>query len=164
MDLTLLHPKIVHLPIALAVLMPVLTTAILFAWWRDWLPNRTWILALLFQAILVVSSIAALQTGEIDEERIEGTVAEAAIEAHEEAAEQFLWVTVVALFLLMPPVVLKRKGAALTAASIGVLSTLVVFGFGYRVGEAGGALVYGNANTSAPTQVTAPKLEHDDDD
>ena len=37
-----LHPKIVHLPIALAVLMPLITAGLLIAWWRDMLPRRAW--------------------------------------------------------------------------------------------------------------------------
>ena len=42
MDTLPLHPKIVHLPIALAVLMPLITAGLLIAWWRDMLPRRTW--------------------------------------------------------------------------------------------------------------------------
>jgi len=49
-----LHPKIVHLPIALAALMPLLSILILGGWWRGHLPRRAWLLVAAFQALLVV--------------------------------------------------------------------------------------------------------------
>ena len=36
-----LHPKLVHLPLALAALLPLLTFGVLLAWWRGWLQQRT---------------------------------------------------------------------------------------------------------------------------
>ena len=34
MEALFFHPKLVHVPIALAVLMPLLSGSLLLAWWR----------------------------------------------------------------------------------------------------------------------------------
>ncbi|RVU41076.1 hypothetical protein EA187_19440 [Lujinxingia sediminis] len=142
MELILLHPKVVHFPMALAILMPLLTGGLLLAWWRGWLPRRSFIIALLFQLVLGVTSFAALQTGEVDEEIAERVVAHDAIEVHEEAAEQFFWAVVVVLGLFGVTAVVRKEPVAKGAAVAALVGTVVVAAMGYRVGEAGGDLVY----------------------
>ena len=75
MDQLLFHPKVVHLPMALAVLMPLIAGGVLFAWWRGWLDRRTWVGVVLLQAILVGSAAVAMNTGEKEEDRVEEIVA-----------------------------------------------------------------------------------------
>jgi len=142
MDTLFFHPKIVHVPIALGVLMPLVATGMAVAWWRGWLPSKAWLVAVALQGILVLSGVAALSTGEADEERVERFVPESFIEAHEEAAEAFVWGSgaVFAVMLLAQAMVRRPPGLALAAAA--TLGTLVVLGLGYRTGQAGGALVY----------------------
>lgn len=137
-----MHPKIVHLPMALAVLMPLIAGGLLLAWWRQWLPSRAWLMAVGLQGVLVLSSVMAMRSGEGDEERVEKVVSGKIIHEHEEAAELFTW-TAAGLFAVM-------IGAALTAsrrpglplAAVAALGTLGVAGLGYRAGQAGGELVY----------------------
>ena len=142
MDTLLFHPKIVHLPIALAVLLPLLSGGLLLAWWQAWLPQRAWWLAVAAQALLVGTSYLALETGEAEEERVEAVVPEAAIEAHEEAAEAFSWAALAALLPLGLGLLPIDPRLARSGALVGVGATVLVLGLGYRVGEAGGALVY----------------------
>lgn len=61
-----LHPKLVHVPIALAAIMPMLASGLLLAWQQGWLPRRAWTVALLVGGVL-----AALNTGEVDAEEVE---------------------------------------------------------------------------------------------
>jgi hypothetical protein len=83
-----------------------------------------------------------MNTGEREEDRVEQVVAEERIEAHEEAAEVFVWAAAAVLLLMALPLVLP-EGRARQAASLGAfLGTLIVFGLGYNTGEAGGRLVY----------------------
>jgi hypothetical protein len=127
---------------ALAVLMPLVTGGVLFAWWRGWFDRRVWVLVVVLQAVLVGSGALAMNTGEKEEERVEQVVAEEYIEAHEEAAEVFVWASA-ALFLLMAVPLVLPEGRARRAASLGAfLGTLIVFGLGHNAGEAGGKLVY----------------------
>ena len=137
-----LHPKLVHLPIALAVLMPLLASGVLLAWWRGWFRQRTWTVVLLGQAMLFTSGYLATRTGHEDEERVERLVPEAAIERHEEAAETFQLGGGVVLALCLLPLLLKRLRLAQGAALVATLGTFAVLWLGYRVGEAGGELVY----------------------
>lgn len=142
MDTLLFHPKVVHLPMALAVLMPLIAGGLSLAWWRSWLPRRGWFLAIGLQAILLSSGIVGLRTGEAEEDRVERVVAERYIEEHEEAAEVFVWASggVLAVMILAAALGSRRSGLPIAAAA--TLGTLLVLGLGYRTGQAGGGLVY----------------------
>ncbi len=155
METLFFHPKLVHLPIALAVLMPLVSAALILAWFRDLLPRRAWILAVALQGVLVLSSIAAMRSGEADEERVERVVAESAIEAHEEAAELFTWFSGGVLLLFVAGAAIPGAGAARIAACAATAGSLVVLFLGYRVGEAGGELVYKHGAASAYTSGAA---------
>lgn len=168
-----LHPKLVHLPIALAVLMPLITGGLLLAWWRDLLPRRAWWGAVLLQATLLVSGVASFKTGEADEEAVEKVVAEVHIEAHEEAATGFLIGAGVTLALVLAAA-LVPLGLARVLAVAATIATLAVLWLGFRVGEAGGKLVYqynAGAAYGAPAAAApgaggppAPPRGDDDDD
>jgi len=172
MDALFFHPKLVHLPIALSVLMPGIAGGVLLAWWREWLPARAWIVAVVLQATLVASGLAALQSGEAEEERVEPIVAERFIEAHEAAAERFVWASGLVLVGMLPGLVSALGSVRLAAAALATVGSLVVLGLGYRTGEAGGALVYqhgaasayleGSLSLRAESTVTPAPLEDDD--
>lgn len=142
MDQVFFHPKVVHLPMALAVLMPLVAGGVAFAWWRGWFDRRVWTIVVLLQCALAGSGLIAMNTGETEEERIEEFVAERYIEAHEEAAEVFVWASAIVLGLMILPVVLSHGRLRNTTMAVACIGTLVVLGLGYRTGEAGGRLVY----------------------
>jgi uncharacterized membrane protein len=135
-----LHPAVVHLPLALAVLMPPLALLAWLALRRDWLPHRAWLAVVLLQAALAGGGWLALETGEEEEERVERVVAERFIEEHEERAERFalaagVVLAVAAVGLLGGPV--GRAARVLTGpAGLGVLALAL------GVGHSGGELVY----------------------
>ena len=177
MDTLFFHPKVVHIPIALGVLMPLLASGVLLAWWRQWLPARSWLIVIALQALLLGSGIVAMQTGESEEDRVERVVPESALEAHEEAAEAFIWASGGVLGLMLLALVTSRGKAGVPAAAVAALGTLAVMGLGYRTGQTGGDLVYRyNAasvyTTSTPGSANSPGYapnryegeEHDDDD
>ncbi len=166
------HPKVVHFPIALAVLMPLISGGLLLAWWRGWLPKRTWWVAVVLQALLVISGFVAIDAGGDDEERVEKVVSESLIEAHADAADLFVGVACGVLALAAAGALLKGRigAAAAVAAAVG---TVVVLGLGYRVGERGGALVYehgaaqvwtGGAAGAGAGPGAPAAAHHDDDD
>lgn len=167
MDTLFFHPKLVHLPIALAVLMPVVSASLCLAWWRTWLPARAFFIAVLLQGVLVGTGVLAEESGENDEERVERVVPEALIEAHAEAAETFVAASAVAFAVLLAGALASRGRAGLPLAVAGVATTVVVLGLGVRVGEAGGALVYQHGAAAAyTTKATgaAPAAAHGDRD
>ncbi len=172
MDALLFHPKVVHLPMALAVLMPLISGGLFVAIWRGWLQPRSWVIAVALQAILVGSSFVALETGEDEEDRVESIVDERHIHEHEEAAEAFAWTGVGALALVLLAAGMAMRGAGAVATGSGLLAVLaavVVLVLGLRVGSAGGSLVYEhNAGAaygpeSGAATPDAGREEHDDD-
>ncbi len=132
---------IVHLPLALAVLLPLLAAAALISWWRKWLPGRrVWVLVLVLQAVLLATGVAALRTGEAEEDRVEPVVGERILEEHEESAEVFVTAAGVVLGLCVLPLVAPGDGLRRGAAVIAAAATLVVAGLAVSTGKAGGEL------------------------
>lgn len=169
MDSIMFHPKVVHIPIALAALMPLLAAGLVLAWRQQWLPRRAWWIAALLQAVLVGSALLALQTGEAEEERVERVVAERYLEAHEEAAQAFVWSAGVTLAVMLAGAIVPAPGAGFVAAVVSTIASLVVLGLGYRTGQMGGALVYEHGAASAYVGVEAGQGsafegEREDDD
>lgn len=163
-----LHPKIVHLPIALALLMPLMSAGLLVAWWKDWWPDSTWAIAVALQAMLVAGSWVAMETGENDEERVEQVVPESVLETHEERAETFLWASGSVLVLILLPLVVPGRRRRRWLAVVACAGTFVVLGLGYRVGRAGGDLVYqhgaGQAHSGGTSSSGGRALESDEDE
>lgn len=142
MDALFFHPKLVHVPMALGVLMPLVAGALLLAWSRRWLPPRAWLIAIGLQTILLGSGVLALRTGEAEADRVERVVAERFIEQHEDAAKLFVSASGGVLALMILAAALGSRGAALPTAVAATLGTLLVLGLGVRTGQAGGSLVY----------------------
>ncbi|HTM22823.1 MAG TPA: hypothetical protein VL172_20010 [Kofleriaceae bacterium] len=164
MDALLFHPKLVHVPMALGVLMPLVAGAMLLAWWRDWLPRRAWYLAVGLQGLLLVSGILAMRSGAAEEERVERVVAESHIEQHEEAAEVFVWASGGVLAVMLVAGVLGARRSGLPIAAAATLGTVLVLGLGYRTGQAGGSLVYERGAARAYTGPAPQGLAREDED
>jgi len=149
MDEWLFHPKTVHMPLALGMLMPWVAGGLLIAWWRKWLPARAWLIAVVLQALLASSGWVALRSGQAEEHRVEKVVDDDFVHRHERAAERFVWASagVLLLMALALPLLSRRVGAI--AATVATLGTVVVFALGYRTGQAGGELVYRHGATRA---------------
>jgi len=165
-----LHPAVVHMPIALAVLIPALALLGALAIRMKLVPRRSWLALVLVQGLLVGSGWLALETGEEQEERVEEVVAERHIEAHEEMAERFQLAAVVALLVAATGLLPGPAGGVGRGAA--VLATLAVLAAGAQVGHSGGELVYryGAANAYVVagglggTGAHDSGEEHDDDD
>jgi len=171
MDSFLFHPKLVHVPIALSVLMPLVAGGLLLAWWRKWLPARAWVIAIALQAVLVVSGMLALRSGSQEEERVERVVAEQLIEEHEEAAEAFVWASGGVLAVMLLGLALSSGRSGPVAATVATIGTVLVLGLGYRTGQAGGDLVYRHGAAGAyatgaasPNPPGSPAKHRDRDD
>lgn len=162
-----LHPAVVHFPIVLAVLLPIFSLGALWAIRRGAPPARTWAIPAALAAALTGSAWVAVETGEAEEERVEGVVGEVVLHEHEEAGERFV---------VLSGLVLILGGFGLAGGTVGsagrLLATagsLAVMIAGFAVGGAGGELVYrhGAAQpyvTEAATEaVPADDLYEEDD-
>jgi uncharacterized membrane protein (DUF485 family) len=137
-----LHPKIVHLPMALSVLVPFFSLALLLAWVKGWLPKRGWLVAVAMQLILVVTGYVALESGEEEEDRVEEVVGHDVIHEHEEAAELFFQASIAGLLLFAAAALVRKEPIARGLAGAAVLGSFAVLYLGVQTGERGGSLVY----------------------
>ena len=154
-----LHPAVVHLPIALAVLIPLIAVVGIIAIAKDFAPARAWWLVVLLQLLLAGTTWFAMETGEEEEEQVEKVVAERHIEEHEEAAEWLLW-TAGAGVLLMGSGLLP-DGRGRIGRLVGALASLVVLATAVRTGHLGGELVYRHGAASAYTESAGATTEHE---
>lgn len=153
-----LHPAVVHLPIALAILFPLVAILGIISIQKGFFRPRTWAVVVLLQLLLLGSGWMALETGEDQEERVESIVAEHHIEEHEEAAERFLILAGIGLLVGAAGLLPHRAGifgrAAGALVSVGVLAAAV------SVGHTGGELVYkhgaADAFVDAPSRNVSP--------
>lgn len=164
---TPLHPAIVHFPIVLVFLLPIVALAALWVIRRGASVKRFWAVPILVGIALSAASFVAVRTGAAEEERVEGVIAESVLEEHEEAGEQFMFLSLgvlgIGLFGFM------RGPAGSGARVVTFVAALGLMGMGARVGAMGGELVYEHGAASAYTTAdgTSPgsaPLELDDDD
>ncbi|MDX1650597.1 MAG: DUF2231 domain-containing protein [Myxococcota bacterium] len=155
-----LHPALVHLPLALAMLIPLLGLLAALAIARRYGDRSLWAGIVLLQVLLAGSGWVAAEAGEDEEERVEEVVAHRWIHEHEEAAERLIWLAALAVPLAAAGMARGRTGAVArglhVAAAVGILAAA------WTVGESGGALVYEHGAASVYTE-PAPTGEGADD-
>ncbi|MFQ5538653.1 MAG: DUF2231 domain-containing protein [Gemmatimonadota bacterium] len=134
-----LHPAVVHFPVVLAVLLPVVAIGVFIAIRRGVSP-RSWLVVVAMGGALALSSWVAVETGEEQEEVVEVVVPEGALEKHEEAGEALLVTSGVLFLLLAAGMAPGRVGSALRAVSS--VASLALVLLAYNVGRSGGELVY----------------------
>jgi uncharacterized membrane protein len=162
-----LHAAVVHFPIVLMVLMPIVALVALWIIRRGAVPRKAWVVPVATAAALTLSSWVAVETGEREEEKVEAVVAQSALHGHEEAAERFLLLSGVLLVLTAAGLLGGRAGGiARAGAAVGAFGLVAV---GAQVGHSGGELVYRDGAASAytseaPASATAAGKHGSEDD
>lgn len=144
-----LHPVIVHFPVVLSILLPVVAAATLWAIAKGARPMRAWGLSIAVAAALTLSAWVAVETGEDQEERVERVVGESRLDAHADAGRALLFASVGVLAVLGLGLMPGDKGRI--ARVVGAVSTLTVAGAAFQVGMTGGDMVYKYNAASAYT-------------
>jgi hypothetical protein len=142
--------------------LPFLAAGFAWALWTGRISTRAWITIVALQAVLLGAGLVAMNTGEREEDGVESVVPHAAMEQHEELAEQFIWATGATLLAaLMVLGTARRQPAARFLASATVIGTLVVAASAVRLGHAGGELVYRyNAGAAYAPANTSFSIRH----
>ena len=162
-----LHPAVVHFPIVLMLIAPLVTAYVLWRLRGAESRTKTWFIVPVLLAAVAVSGFVAQQSGEQGEEVAEEFVEHDVIERHEEQGKQFVW------FALATVVV---AAAAFASGSVGwslrmltLVMTIVGAILVTRTGHSGGTMVYDHMVRVAPGTVVdeAPlteRREESDDD
>ena len=135
------HPLIVHFPMVLTFILPVLIVILAYMIKVNKMTPKGWLIIIGMQLAVVISGYISLETGETEEHRVEKVVSKKLIHEHEEAAEIFVGVSVVALVLSIGTFFL-RKELGFRVQMIVALITVVAGYLAYRTGLLGGELVY----------------------
>lgn len=137
-----LHPAIVHIPLGVAFLAPLVMAVLVVAIWKNWFSRKAWAVAILVQAFVVLGGFAAMNTGERDEKPVKKVVPKGTVHDHEENAEAFVWTSAGVLAVSTASFFLPA-GPALAAGTL--LSTAGAAGglaLAIRTGHSGGELVF----------------------
>lgn len=147
-----LHPIIVHFPIALGLISPILISIVWLGIYRWNWPVKTWTLVVVLHLVMVISAFAAVKTGEMDEEKVEKIVSEKAMEDHEELAETIPWVFVGLLGLSTLTFVIPNQRRMFSTFTL--MMSFASIAPIIATGHSGGKLVYeqGAANAHLTTQ------------
>ncbi|HET7823838.1 MAG TPA: DUF2231 domain-containing protein [Anaeromyxobacter sp.] len=136
-----LHAAIVHVPLGLSFIVPLVAIGTWIAVRRGRLPRSAFAILVGLQLALAGSGFAAMAAGDRDQKRVEKVVGKRVVHDHEERGEAFVWtasaVAALAIALLLLPARALSIAAALTVAG-----TLAVAALAFRTGEAGGEIVY----------------------
>lgn len=160
-----LHPALVHLPLGVAAIVPLVLAFLMVQLWRGKIDRKGFAFGVALQAFVAAGAGLALVTGQAEEDRALRVIPEAAIEHHETLAVVFLVGALVTLALVVATRLAPLR--ATRALAVGsMIFSLAVVGVGVAVGHAGGQLVYkhnapaayGAASASAP----AAHAAHDD--
>lgn len=160
-----IHPAIVHLPIALTLLLPLIVVAAWLLTRRGFPVRSAWVGVVAGAALLSGSAWLAVETGEQQEERVEKAVSEGALESHEERANLFLALAAGTLVLSLVGLASGRAGryGRIAAAA----ASLVLLPAGWLVGHTGGELVYRHGAAQAyvgQNSTAGTGNEHQDQD
>jgi uncharacterized membrane protein len=144
-----LHPAVVHLPLGLAVLMPLIAAGFAWAVWTGRIGVNAWWAVVALQVLLVGSGYVAMRAGHAEEERVEAVVDASMIHEHEELAEQFVWGAGATLAIAVLVFVVRKSSATPLLMAAVVLAAVAVAALAVRTGQAGGELVYVHGAASA---------------
>ena len=137
-----LHPAIVHVPLGLAFVLPLVALGVALARWRGKLPWRAWWGVVLLQAVVLAGCLAAVATGHADARQVAKVTGAAPVATHRILAVRFAWGAGFVLGICLLPLLVddrRLKGPLVAAAVVGLAGTAVL---AVETGIAGGRLVY----------------------
>lgn len=146
-----LHPAVVHFPVVIGFLLPLIVAGALWAIYRGANVRRVWSIPVVATLMLATSAWVAVETGEGQEDRVERVVAREPLASHSELAETFLAVS--AGLAVIAAAGLVRGVGGRAARIVTAAGSLAVAAGATVVGHSGGQLVYrfGAAAAYVPT-------------
>lgn len=149
-----LHPAVVHFPVVLATMFPLVVLLGLLAVNRGTAPRKAWGYVTLTAFLLFASAFVAVRTGENEEDAVEEVVSEDVIHEHEEKGERLQLLAGIGFLVIAAG--LSGGGLGRIARPIGLLASLAIAGQAYLTGRSGGDLVYEHGAAAAYAEPAAP--------
>lgn len=157
-----LHPILVHGPLVLGILAPIVALLLWAAIAGRYLHHRVWWLAVFVHLAAFGAAIVAVETGEDEEERVEEVVEHDLIHAHGERGEAFRNALGAAFVLsLLAGFLFGSRTWGMRLAGVTVVAGFATAWLALGVGHSGGLLVYkeGAANYYvSPGVQTGPRV------
>ncbi len=135
------HPLFVHLPLALAFIVPILALVSIILISKKRLPLSVWWIVAALQVTMTLSGYLAMESGEWEESTVERVTGDAPIHAHEERAEMFVSASVAASALCLV-VTFAKSSVQLPVQLVALVLMLGNVALAWRTGLSGGELVY----------------------
>ena len=136
-----LHPLIVHIPLVLAGLVPIVAGFLAYQTQRGRGSRLQWMVALALQVAIVIGALIAIDTGGDEAGVVRSVVPRDAIHEHADAAHWFEYATFATLALIAAATFLRDKRSAIVGwVATAVAAVTVVIGI--RVGHLGGKVVF----------------------
>ena len=146
-----LHPAVVHFPVALAIIFPLMAVLALVFIKRGSSAMNTWIPVSVLAIMVFAGTLVAKNTGEAEEDKVEEVVSRSVIHDHEENAELFAILAGITLAIPLGGFLPNKWGNI--ARYVTVAASLAVVFVAYQTGKSGGELVYKHGAASAYTSL-----------
>jgi len=143
------HPVVVHLPLVLAVLLPLVSGAIGYAVWKGRASGRLWAWVVAGHFVLFASAGAASLLGEADARRIQTRIDADVVEVHEAEGHRLLFASGITFALALAGLVLQRPKQRHTAMAATFAFGLACAALGVLAGRGGAVLVYQHGAAAA---------------
>jgi uncharacterized membrane protein len=135
------HPTIAHMPIVLSVILPLLVLIFAYMMKTNRMTSTGWLIIVGLQVMTTVTGYLALESGEVEEHKVEKVLEKKLINEHEEAAEIFVGFSVLSLVAGIAAFFIRTEyqlRVQLLVFALALVSGLL----GTRTGTLGGDLVY----------------------
>lgn len=143
-----MHPALVHFPIVIALLLPLVLAGAWYSIRRGSPPVRAWSSVVAMAALLFLAAWVSVRTGQSQEDRVEEVItSEQPIHDHEESAERFLVLAGLAL-ALSPLGLASGRWGRIGRGTMALAAVAVAIAI-YPVGRSGGELVYRHGAAAA---------------
>jgi len=143
-----LHPFLAHIPLVLALFMPVILFSLVILIAKGKLSEKGWWVGVITQSCLVVFAYIALSSGEGEEDLVAQFVSKRFIGQHENMAEVFSGLSVILLGVMIVINYVKENLAKKLRVLAAVFS-FIPLGVGLYVGMLGGEIAYAHGGAEA---------------
>lgn len=153
-----LHPMMVHLPLGLALILPVIILTFMILIRLKKISDSMWIMIMSLQAFLVAIGHLTIATGENEEDLVRTIIDRKIVSMHELDAEMFVGSVVIGLVISVMGYFANKKYQFKSQVAVLAISIITIL-LAVNVGRSGAALVYKHGAAQVYLEKSLPKDE-----